>query len=75
VVRDPTGAGDAFAGGFLGHLAEAGSSGDDTLARALVHGAACASFAIEEFGVAGLADAERERVDERVRRLGKLAPA
>lgn len=75
VVRDPTGAGDAFAGGFLGHLAEAGSSGDDTLARALVHGAACASFAIEEFGVAGLADAEREWVDERVRRLGKLAPA
>jgi sugar/nucleoside kinase (ribokinase family) len=74
-TRDPTGAGDAFAGGMLGYLVEAPGSDDATLSRALRHGAACASFAVEAFGVAGIAAADRTAVDARVRRLGELAPA
>jgi sugar/nucleoside kinase (ribokinase family) len=68
-VIDPTGAGDAFAGGFLGRLAEAGNRGGATLREALLHGTACASFAVEDFGVAGIEAATRSTVDERVRAL------
>src|SRR5439155_29435 len=44
-VRDPTGAGDAFAGGMLGHLARAGTFDDATLCRAVLHGTRCGAFA------------------------------
>jgi sugar/nucleoside kinase (ribokinase family) len=68
-VIDPTGAGDAFAGGFLGRLAESGNQGGATLREALLHGTACASFAVEGFGVLGIETATRRAVDERVRAL------
>jgi sugar/nucleoside kinase (ribokinase family) len=72
-VIDPTGAGDAFAGGFLGRLAESGSQGGATPRDALLHGSACASFAVEGFGVLGIEAATRSAVDERVRALGLRA--
>jgi sugar/nucleoside kinase (ribokinase family) len=51
-VRDPTGAGDSFAGGFLGYLAQhRGDITEDVLRRALVHGSAVASFTVEDFSV------------------------
>ena len=50
-VRDPTGAGDTFAGGFLGYLDKAGEVTEQTIKRALIHGCATASFTVEEFGV------------------------
>jgi sugar/nucleoside kinase (ribokinase family) len=53
-VHDPTGAGDSFAGGFMGYLARTGSLSDDNLRRALVYGSVMASFAVEEFGLARL---------------------
>src|SRR3989441_5519177 len=54
-VFDPTGAGDAFAGGFMGYLASTGDVSDASLRRAMGYGAALGSFAVEAFGVEGLA--------------------
>jgi sugar/nucleoside kinase (ribokinase family) len=50
-VRDPTGAGDTFAGGFLGYLASCGDTTAAALARASIYGSVMASFAVEDFGV------------------------
>jgi sugar/nucleoside kinase (ribokinase family) len=63
-VFDPTGAGDAFAGGFMGYLARHRAVDEDHLRRAMVYGATMGSFAVEQFGVRGfdgrtLADVER----------------
>jgi len=52
-VFDPTGAGDAFAGGFMAHLAATGDQSGDNLRRAMVYGGAMGSFAVEAFGVQG----------------------
>jgi sugar/nucleoside kinase (ribokinase family) len=74
-VRDPTGAGDAFAGGLLGHLAQTGKLDDRTLCRAVLHGTVCASFAVEEFSVDGIERADQEAIERRVRDLEALASA
>jgi sugar/nucleoside kinase (ribokinase family) len=74
-VRDPTGAGDAFAGGLLGHLARAGTLDDRTLCRAVLHGTVCASFAVEAFSVDGIERASLGAVEERVRELEALVTA
>jgi sugar/nucleoside kinase (ribokinase family) len=50
-VKDPTGAGDAFAGGFLGYLVQMGKSTPDHLRCAVVHGCVIASFTVEDFSV------------------------
>jgi sugar/nucleoside kinase (ribokinase family) len=71
-VRDPTGAGDAFAGGLLGHLAQAGKLDDRTLCRAVLHGTVCASFAVEEFSVDGIERADLRAVERRVGELEAL---
>jgi len=52
-VFDPTGAGDAFAGGFMGYLAKTGDRSPANLRRAMVYGAAMGSFAVEKFGIQG----------------------
>jgi gamma-glutamyltranspeptidase/glutathione hydrolase len=69
---DPTGAGDAFAGGLLGHLARAGTLDDRTLCRAVLHGAVCASFAVEQFSVDGIERADLGAVERRVGELEAL---
>ena len=74
-VRDPTGAGDAFAGGLLGHLAREGKLDDRTLCRAVLHGTVCASFAVEEFSVDGIERADLPRIEQRVRELEALVSA
>ena len=71
-VRDPTGAGDAFAGGLLGHLARAGKLDDGTLCRAVLHGTVCASFAVEQFSVDGIERADIRAVERRVGELEAL---
>ena len=53
-VHDPTGAGDSFAGGFMGYLAKAGEFSDRELRRAVIYGSVMASYAVEEFGLARL---------------------
>ncbi len=67
---DPTGAGDAFAGGFMGYLASRGGSGTQEvskaeLRRAMIYGSVMGSFCCERFGVDGLKDLDRERIEER----------
>src|SRR3989442_13041723 len=71
-VFDPTGAGDAFAGGFMGYLASTGDVSDASLRRAMVYGAALGSFAVEAFGVEGLADVPLADVRARVRAFRDL---
>jgi sugar/nucleoside kinase (ribokinase family) len=74
-VRDPTGAGDAFAGGFMGHLASCPQIDDTTFRRAMLHGTVCASFAVEDFSVDGIERADAETAQARVRELEALATA
>jgi len=71
-VRDPTGAGDSFAGGFFGYLDGLGAgatASDDELRRAMGYGTVLASFNIEEFGTERVARLSREEIDERLERL------
>ena len=53
-ICDPTGAGDAFAGGFIGHLARTENFSDDNLKRAVVYGSVLASFCVGKFGIEAL---------------------
>jgi len=71
-VRDPTGAGDSFAGGFFGYLDGLGAgatASDDELRRAMGYGTVLASFNIEEFGTERVARLSREEIDERLEEL------
>jgi sugar/nucleoside kinase (ribokinase family) len=65
-VFDPTGAGDAFAGGVLGHLARAGRIDGEELRRAVVYGCATGAFACEAFGPERFRDLEASEVSRRV---------
>jgi sugar/nucleoside kinase (ribokinase family) len=71
-VRDPTGAGDSFAGGVLGYLAEQGEHNTDTLRRAMVRGTVAASFTIEDFSLRGLQGVTRDELDRRVERFVEM---
>ena len=71
-IQDPTGAGDSFAGGFMGYLARAGRLDDSILRHAIIHGTVCASFAVETFSVDGIAAVTRARASERFRTLRRL---
>ncbi len=64
-VRDPTGAGDSFAGGFMGYMAQAGQFNDDAFKRAVIHGGAVASYCVEDFGVSRLRTLTRGEVERR----------
>ncbi len=65
-VFDPTGAGDAFAGGFMAHLARSGDVSEPNLRRAMVYGAAMGSFAVEAFGVQRFEQVTAKDVEARV---------
>ncbi len=71
-VRDPTGAGDSFAGGFVGALAEAGSLDDGAWRRAMIYGSALGSFTVEQFGVERLRSLTRAEIDRRYREFRDL---
>ena len=64
-VVDPTGAGDSFAGGFMGYLAAQGNHEPATLRKAMLFGTVTASFCVEAFGVEGLSTRSRTDVDAR----------
>lgn len=66
-VVDPTGAGDAFAGGMMGHIASAGLTDFPSIQTALAWGTVTASFAIESFGLDRLAAIDRGDIDRRMR--------
>ncbi len=65
-VYDPTGAGDSFAGGLMGRLAEEGEVNGKTLRSALAYGSVVASFAIERFGTNRLCEIERADIERRL---------
>jgi sugar/nucleoside kinase (ribokinase family) len=71
-VFDPTGAGDAFAGGFMGHLARTDDLSPDNLRRAMVYGGAMGSFAVEEFGIRRFEVVTAGDVEARVRAFRDL---
>ncbi|PKN43951.1 MAG: hypothetical protein CVU59_12920 [Deltaproteobacteria bacterium HGW-Deltaproteobacteria-17] len=66
---DPTGAGDTFAGGFMGSLARAGVVDSASLRRAMFYGTVAASHTVEQFSVDGLRELTIERLDERFAQL------
>jgi len=68
-VRDPTGAGDSFAGGFLGHLAETGDISWSGIRRAMAYGSVVASFVVEDFSVQRLMRLTRDDVRQRLKLL------
>jgi sugar/nucleoside kinase (ribokinase family) len=65
-VFDPTGAGDSFAGGFIGYLAATKDISFENMKRAIIFGSAMASFTVEKFGVEKLVGLTQKQVDERV---------
>jgi sugar/nucleoside kinase (ribokinase family) len=71
-VFDPTGAGDSFAGGFLGQLARSGDDSQRGIRRAIVYGSVVASFTVEDFGVKRLAAASLPEIEDRYQRFVEL---
>ena len=71
-VVDPTGAGDTFAGGFMGYLASAREVTEEVLARATIAGSALASLAVEDFGLDGLLKASSKAVNQRFAAFKRL---
>jgi sugar/nucleoside kinase (ribokinase family) len=71
-VQDPTGAGDTFAGGFMGHLAKTGDLSEANLRRAVIYGSVMASFAVEEFGLGGLLRLSAAQITDRFHDFKKL---
>jgi sugar/nucleoside kinase (ribokinase family) len=71
-VFDPTGAGDSFAGGFMGYLARTGDMSEANLRRAVVYGSAMGSFAVEKFSVDRLLEITSDDIKSRVADFHRL---
>lgn len=71
-VFDPTGAGDTFAGGFIGYLAQTRDISFDNMKRGIIYGSAMASFCVEKFGIERLASLTQAEIDERVQQFVSL---
>ncbi len=68
-VYDPTGAGDTFAGGFIGYLAQTKDISFDNMKRALIYGSAMASFCVQKFGTEQLVGLEHSEIQERAQKF------
>ena len=73
MIYDPTGAGDSFAGGFIGYLHKTQDLSTENIKRAVVYGSAMASFCVEKFSTKGLEELEYLRVQDRFREFLKLS--
>lgn len=71
-VKDPTGAGDSFAGALMGYLAKSGKSDFETLKTAIAYGTVVASFAIADFSLNGLTSLTIQNINERLEQLRKI---
>ena len=71
-VFDPTGAGDSFAGGFVGYLEQTSDISFENMKRAVITGSAMASFCVEKFGTEKLTNITQKEVDKRVQEFIKL---
>ena len=71
-VFDPTGAGDTFAGGFVGHLAASGDITFNNMKRAVIYGSAMASFCVEKFGLERMQELDKKKIQDRVNEFIEL---
>ena len=71
-VFDPTGAGDTFAGGFIGYLAKTQDISFDNMKRAIIYGSNFASFCVEKFGIERMQNLSREEIQQRLRQFKNL---
>ncbi len=71
-IFDPTGAGDSFAGGFMGHLARAKNLKEETIRQAIIFGSVMASFNVEDFGVNRLKSLSFQEIENRYKEFKKL---
>ena len=72
-VFDPTGAGDTFAGGFIGYIAKTGDISYDGMKRAIIYGSSMASFCVEKFGSERINDLTAQELDVRLQEFVSLA--
>ena len=72
-VFDPTGAGDTFAGGFIGYLAKVGTINFNNMKNALIYGSALASFCVEKFGTEKIKNLTQEEVSDRIKEFVSLS--
>jgi len=72
-IQDPTGAGDTFAGGFIGWLARTDDVSDENLKRAVIYASTLASFCVEEFGIDGIRDLSYLSIQDRFREFKNLS--
>lgn len=72
-VFDPTGAGDSFAGGFIGYLAKTDDTSFENMKRAIIYGSAMASFCVEKFGSERLVNLTQEEIADRVQQFVNLS--
>ncbi len=72
-VFDPTGAGDTFAGGFIGYMAKAGEVSFDNMKRAIIYGSAMASFCVEKFGTQRMVELTQADIDQRLQAFVDLS--
>ncbi len=71
-VKDPTGAGDTFAGGLMGYITKTGDVSFDNMKRAIIYGSAMASFCVQEFSLQGIKHLNAELIDKRVRSFSEI---
>lgn len=71
-VFDPTGAGDTFAGGFIGYLAKTGNVSFDNMKTAIIVGSALASYCVEKFGTTRLKEITKEEISSRIQQFKEL---
>lgn len=71
-VFDPTGAGDTFAGGFVGHLSSCDIIAWEAMKKAIIVGSAMASFTVEKFGIEKLIELDKSQIDERINEFKNL---
>lgn len=71
-VADPTGAGDSFAGGFMGYLAKHGQLDEKSVRRAIIYGSVMASFNVEQFSCDRLRALKPEQIDQRINRFSEF---
>lgn len=71
-VFDPTGAGDTFAGGFIGYLAKVGKTDFESMKQAVIYGSAMASFCVEKFGTQRIAEISEADLNNRLEKFSKM---
>jgi len=72
-LYDPTGAGDTFAGGFIGYLARTGTVTETTLRRAVIYGSAMASFCVQQFSLDAMKNLSAEEIQQRAAAFRTIA--